>query len=403
MRRVTLIVLVLAAAIAVLVHLLNDRDAPGRAGRDEPSIEAEMPERDLPADRPAAEPEDPAAPVEPAAPEEEPTHRGRVTGERGGHVRGVHIVLRSEQGQVVVTTAADGSFQTTERLHGAVRAGFATWPASENSYRTTPLPVFPEDGEALRFRGIAGRVVDLDGESVEEGFVVVRKEGDGEITAHAPLAPGGWFAVYGVEPGVYRLTYKRRIYGGEQGAVEGGGGIRESDTDILLRLGAGDTIEGIVFDPGGRPAKDVYLRAELGAARTGATTNADGWFRVEKLKPGATYRLTIWATGFLPESRDVPVGAKDVRFRLQEGLDASGRILGPDGKPAQVPQLLVATDDGRSIRCYPASDANGRFLVVGLPEGPFRMWAVRGGKRWVWRARAGDSDVVLRPTVEDIP
>ena len=36
---------------------------------------------------------------------------------------------------------------------------------------------------------------------------------------------------------------------------------------------------------------------------------------------------------------------------------------------------------------------------VRLPEGPFRMWAVRGGNRWIWSARAGDTDVVLRPEV----
>jgi hypothetical protein len=400
MRRIVLVVVVLAAALALLVHLVIRQGGSGRAGPADATVTAGVPARDAPAEGVEDEPAEEAA--EPAAPEEKPTYRGRVTSERGGFVRGVHVVIGDGGDRSVVVTAPDGSFETTRPLHGDVRIGFATWPASENSYRTTPLPVFPEDGGELRFRGIAGRVVDLDGDPVEEGFVVVRREADGAITAHAPLAPGGWFAVYGVEPGVYRLSYKRAIYGWEQGAVEGGANVRESDTDVLLRLGAGDTIEGIVYDGRAKPAKDIYMRAELGSARTGATTGADGRFRIEKLKPGATYRLTVWATGYLPEFRDVPVGAKDVRFQLREGLDATGRILGPDGKPAQVPQLLIETGDGRSIRCYPSTDADGRFLVVGLPEGPFRMWAIRGGERWVWSAHAGDTDVVLRPKVEPI-
>jgi len=97
-----------------------------------------------------------------------------------------------------------------------------------------------------------------------------------------------------------------------------------------------------------------------------------------------TYRLTVISTGSVPGMREVPAGAKDVRFRLDAGLVATGRFLDLDGKPKQIGQLLVRAEDGREIRIYPSTDQEGRFRLFGL-----------------WRLHAGDREVGLRPETEE--
>jgi hypothetical protein len=316
--------------------------------------------------------------------------------------------------RIVTFSSIDGTFPGSQKLEGPVRVGFATWPAKENYYRKTALPVYDrtaspvydgiEQGASglptLHFEGMAGQVLDADEKPVSEGFVVARLESDRTIAAHAPIAGSGWFAFHGLTEGNFHLSYKPgSIYGWEH-AVEGGRSIRGGTTDVLLRVGAGDAIEGVVFDPLGAPAAQIYVRAELGPARTGGYTDAGGRYRIEKLEPGSIYRLTVWATGFVPDSREVPAGAKDVRFTLDPGLEATGRILDRDGKPKSVAQLLVQMADGRRIRSYPAIDKTGRFHLRGLPEGEMELWAISGGNKWVWRLRAGDRDVSLRPTIQ---
>ncbi|MHC4225354.1 MAG: sigma-70 family RNA polymerase sigma factor, partial [Planctomycetota bacterium] len=287
------------------------------------------------------------------------TRGGRIISERGGVVPGVHVVIEVDRHRTVVFSSADGTIEVLQEMpKGSMRVGFATWPAKENYYLRTAVPVFEgieqdaDGAPTLRFEGIAGQVLDPDGKPASEGFVVARLESDRTIVAHAPIAGSGWFAFYGLREGEFHLSYKpKSIYSGEH-AVEGGWNVRGGTMDVLLRLGSWDAIEGIVFDPQGLPKMDIYVRAQLGEALTGAATGPEGRFRIEKLEPGTTYRLTVWATGYVPESREVPTGAKDVRFNLDPGLEATGRILDPDGTPKSVGQLLVRTEDGRPIRSY---------------------------------------------------
>jgi len=334
-----------------------------------------------------------------------PTHQGTVTDARGGVVRGAHVVVRSGQQQAVAFSSADGTYRIFEKLDGNARVGFATWPAAENYTARTARGVFEEverdaDGHpALRFRGIAGRIHGMDGKPLAKGFIAARRVEDDAIVAHAPVVGTGWFALFGFEEGGYHLSYKRAVYGWEVRALEGGLNVREWQTDIELKLSAGDTIEGVVLDPAGVPKPKIYLRAYLGKSLTGGYSGDDGRFRMEKLRPGAVYRLMVWAKGYVPEVRDVPAGARDVRFRLDPGMEATGTLLDQNDKPRSVGQLIVRAEDGRDIRWYQSVGGDGRFVLHGLPRGGITVHAIDGGDWWTWRFNAGDRDVVLRPEV----
>ena len=334
----------------------------------------------------------------------------RIIGPRGGSIPGVHLVIATKRNRIVSASDSDGAVRVNKEPRGPRRMGFAAWPASDNHYRTTPELISPDPGgarddETWTFRGIAGRVVKQDGGPVETGLVVARREGDGSLVAHVPVASGGWFAFYGVKSGPYRLAYKIKIHGEEHGAVEGGDNVRDWQTDVILRILSGDTISGIVFDGGGRPKSGIRVRADLdGRAHTGVLTSEDGRFLIKGLVAGKTYSVMIWAKGFVPERRTlVPAGANDIRFELDPGLKASGRLLDENGKPKQVAQLIVTADDGRAIRNYPPTDAEGRFRLTGLPPGKIHLQGFSGDHKWRWVLQAGARDVTLHPDESDPP
>ena len=132
-------------------------------------------------------------------------------------------------------------------------------------------------------------------------------------------------------------------------------------------------------------------------------TNDDGRFLIKGLIAGKVYGVMIWAKGFVPESRLVPAGANDVRFRLDPGLEASGRVLDENGDPKQVGQLIVTAADGRLIRHFQPTDASGRFRLAGLPLGKIHLQAFHGDRKWHWVLEAGTHDVTLHPDDSEPP
>ncbi|MEE8105059.1 MAG: sigma-70 family RNA polymerase sigma factor [Planctomycetota bacterium] len=341
----------------------------------------------------------------PVRKEGEPTVRGTIRDRRGGIVRGAHVMLGIGKVQRVTFSSDEGSYRFFDEPGPSPRLGFATWPAQESSFTRNPRGVFEivdydESGRPrLQFRGIAGRIQSKDGQPLSKGFIAARRAADDTIVAHAPVVGEGWFALFGLKEGVYHLSYRESLSGWEVRALDGGSNIREWQTGVELKVIAGDTIEGLVVDPAGEPIPQIYLRAYLGKSKTGGYSGEDGRFRITKLKQGAVYRLMVFAKGYVPEVRDVPAGARDVRFRLDPGLEASGTLLDQNDKPKSVAQLIVRAEDGRDIRWYQPVATDGRFLLHGLPRGGITAHTVEGGNWWTWKFHAGDRDVVLRPEV----
>jgi hypothetical protein len=131
-------------------------------------------------------------------------------------------------------------------------------------------------------------------------------------------------------------------------------------------------------------------------------TGAAGEFVVEGIQPGE------WRIGPLPESER----ASDVAPRLQplhigeeqasvdltitayRELSISGRVLDIDGTPMSDVQLWAVGESGDSLRSTSAKD--GSFVLAPAGPGELEVSSIRPTSPKV-RARAGDTDVIVRP------
>ena len=133
--------------------------------------------------------------------------------------------------------------------------------------------------------------------------------------------------------------------------------------------GLGDVVV-TVADPAGRHA-----------ART--TTEPDGSYRVP-LRSGGTYLVVAAARSFRPHARLVSVadGAARHDIALAGPCGVEGAVRTPEGAgPAQtVPGAAVALIDGDGdVAASCVTDAAGRFVLAGVPEGDYTITAATPG------------------------
>lgn len=125
-------------------------------------------------------------------------------------------------------------------------------------------------------------------------------------------------------------------------------------------------------------------------------TDADGFYAIEGLRPGRV-RVSVRALGRprRVETRELPAdGAEQVDFVLEEGARVRGTVTGSDGAPvagARVLALETSFAEAWSAWVGPAeaigafgrpeatTDAEGRFVLDGLPSGPNELVAYAGG------------------------
>lgn len=330
-----------------------------------------------------------------------PKLEGRVVGADGRGIAGARVVASQggQRNRAEVATDAEGRF-LFDGVRGTADLAFATFKGTRITSTDVPQLEGAGAGVELRFEGAAGHVVDGDGQPIVRGIVLARRPGSDEVVANAPVGPDGAFAFFGLESGPFILTYKTSVHGSEYEVVDGGLDVEEWRTDVVLRLATGATIEGAAFGAAGAPAPGVWIRATVGSVLTGAYTDQDGRFEIVGLVPGRDYRLTVWSRGFVPETRTVVAGERGVRFVLEPGLTATGRVVYADGKPVANRPLIVRTEVGRELAAYPVTDKEGRFEVSGLPDERIAIEFI-DGKRWRCGSfQAGARDVVLTATGE---
>jgi len=159
------------------------------------------------------------------------------------------------------------------------------------------------------------------------------------------------------------------------------------DVDLgELRIATSGRISGRVLGPDG-PVAGARLLIQTAGDGSGrefahmawpsrvARTNNTGAFVVGRVMPGK-YRMAAVAPGFLAAFADVTVGDKTppVEFTLARGGSIAGKVSFADGKPAPGVTLscwFQGTDkDSMRFGIQPTaeSDAQGRFVLAGLPE-----------------------------------
>ncbi len=113
-------------------------------------------------------------------------------------------------------------------------------------------------------------------------------------------------------------------------------------------------------------------------------TNADGFYKIRRLAPG-TYQLEVEEEGFVTIiKKDVVIQTgeetKDVNFILTKPNSISGRVLKADGKTSDSGIWLIIKKLDSDYADSAFSDVNGVYKIENLPEGIYRLFAIRKGK-----------------------
>jgi RNA polymerase sigma-70 factor (ECF subfamily) len=255
----------------------------------------------------------------------------------------------------------------------------------------------------------------------------------GSLTATAPLQSTdaeGRFAFEGIAAGPYRLAASHPEHPTDAGTVADAGA--DASTAVEIRLPPGQRIAGSVVDAAGHPVAGAEVEARLSplarlrgrdrlswllergdgafleACSRAARSAADGSFSTQALAPGA-YDVAAVKDGYLEGALwELPSGSEGVVLRLDAGAAVSGRVV--DDAGAAVPGARVRIEPARSAEVHrffhrspsidgedetraEATDAEGRFAMQGLSDGPHRLTIESGGQI----RRAGELALQLGP------
>lgn len=331
---------------------------------------------------------------------------GRVVDEQGQPVEGAELILRLAEEDPMprptlrfrAVSDAKGRFRLANVSAGrfdlrATRPGFA-----EADVRGIVIP----EGEP---RADLGEVTLLPGAAIE-GIVVDERDrpvqgAQVELTPFGPdfdarfffrepvaTGPDGRFRIADLPRGV-KVGLKaqhRELAPAEMAGVEA-----PTAEPVRLRLIRPRSLEGRVRDRQGEPvaAARLYLSETAGTPLGGgwaqrpaqATSDAEGRFVLDGLKPGTAY-VTAKASGYrtraaqpveIPETGQ----ARPVEIILEPGTFLEGTVR--DGRGNPVPEARVMVQGERNGDVVPV-DAEGRYEIADLEPGPVQVQAtLRGG------------------------
>jgi RNA polymerase sigma factor (sigma-70 family) len=314
-------------------------------------------------------------------------------------------------------TDADGRFTAAGLESGRYRVG-VSWPTRpedpeiEAGARDVRLVAVP----APKPQFIEGTILGPDGKRVSSAELTlwVTHDGGGSFGSAQGAAAEGQFRIQpSVRPVPDHFTLVVADAKDESGkAIDAAPAVVEATcgTPIDIRLEAGHSITGHVFDDEGKPVEGAAVSASPRSspitlsyfqAEWSVKTDAQGAFRVRALPAGeivvGVTAVGEWSSG---THETVAADREDVVLRVTRGVSLSGRVVGPDDEP--VPGYGVSTEAGdphapdRGV----VTDGGGRFTLAGLPRDvPFALRVDlppnRTGESWLPRVIRG-----VRPSSE---
>ncbi len=336
----------------------------------------------------------------------------------------------------------------------SLRAGLpdysVAWSGADGRFRLSPLwlaPLYEVTGDREGFapaslktgalargrqpapvrivlkRGAAafGRVVDREGKPVPDARLKLRSreeepeelflsEGGREVAGTTTDSQGS-FTFEHLNPGRLRLRIER----------EGFVPFAPADVEIprtgrvdlgTRTLDRGLVIAGKVVDPRGVPMSGVTVKLnpvlvsedELANAFQKQTTDAEGRFRFEGFRRGASVDLSATSPGHPPalvESVEVPA-PELLTITMKAGRSLAGRVTGPAGEPVRNAEISLQAERPvqsslghlmDASRTLGTTDEDGRFRVQGVEPGAAGLRITAPGYRSRSQSVPEDSDV----------
>ena len=308
-------------------------------------------------------------------------------------IAGVHILDRFRGGRGSQSREAvsdnDGAYRLTGLMEGdhtlqrRWKPGYLHGERRED--KTVALALGQQvDGidfaikKGLYLRGI---VVDTQGNPIERVEVTSNDTAGHDEGESTTSKQDGTFEHRGFSPNTQVTIAARRE--GFSAKPVGPLTIGNEDlNDVKIVMEPGASIAGVVVEKTGKPVANVYVNAqspEQGYV-SGDTTDRDGQFKVEGLAAG-TYSMMLRpsTSGYRRETRsgDPITVAKaqaltGVRLVLtdEKGLTILGRVTNTRREPIKDAYVNAHSRSGGSSYGYAQTDADGRYEVAGLLEGP---------------------------------
>jgi hypothetical protein len=172
-------------------------------------------------------------------------------------------------------------------------------------------------GQGDRTTGsIKGKVRKVRDDSPADNVEVVARQGDSEVS-RATTDRKGEFIISGLAPGIYGLTFRKP--GLSVGRLENvevrAGKVRSLPDKLFLTVDQGSIVfvRGSVFTAEGLSVRGARVEIALlkpdGSAKKidGRITNESGLFVFRLTPDTARYRISVWAAGVGPVTKDVEV------------------------------------------------------------------------------------------------
>jgi RNA polymerase sigma factor (sigma-70 family) len=341
---------------------------------------------------------------------------GRVIDEKEHGIAGAKVALWSPDGAsawgLVAVSGADGGF----RIEGVSPGSYGVRAQSAEStmlFNTDVIRVAERDVEGVKVvvrRGasVIGTVVAADGTPVPDAEIQSDAPiSNRQVVARRASGADGFFRIPGLPAGRLVLLARHPEHGLGRQEVSVAEGQEIPVKIRLTELGA--SVAGAVKRRDGAPlgGASVAVTGQGGATFYGsATTGPDGHFAIGGLPAG---RYTVWArprggpmnisTG--QEKPDLKVVVLAAGERRTVDLTAAvgdktvrGRVVFADGKPAAGASVVANTEEGgRSWK--PDAIMSGNVAIVG-PDGHFVMEGLDDGVYRLWASRPGFPDTVLK-------
>jgi protocatechuate 3,4-dioxygenase beta subunit len=322
---------------------------------------------------------------------------GRVVDERGDALEGIPVELRgaAEGLPRMSVTAADGSFS-----FGGVRGEVSVTalpydlpPVREDVAMGDDALVTVELALSSTLYTLRGRVVDERGVGVGGALISVSsKDARTPVRRSAKSDPDGAFSVPALPEPPFALDVAHPTFSSTKISSV------DSMEDVRVVLSAGVTLLGEVLDDWtneGLPGVRVRLE---GPAKLESKTRSDGTFVFRRAATG-TYEVSFSHPDYetqtqrvvLEPPRYVDQPQELDRVRLQPGGSIEGQVLDAYSEP--VPSAEVAWGDPPLWPRASRSDADGRFVLRGVPAGSVWIWA----RHPVAGEDSSDSPIVVRP------